>query len=82
MIKSIIKEHSISKIIILNCLSSVNKLDGIKAQKDVLSHESKKNIGYKINCKNCNTSYVEQTSRKLKTRINELRIKNDLIKMN
>ena len=76
--------RALSKIIMLNCLSSVwTNLNGsIKAQKDILSHESKKNIGYKINCKNCNTSYVEQTSRKLKTRINELRIKNDLIKMN
>ena len=51
---------------------SLNKLDGIiKAQKDVLPHDSKKNVVYKINCKNCNASYVGQTDRKLKTRINE-----------
>ena len=50
---------------------SLNKLDRIiKAQKDVLSHDSKKNIVYKIKCKNCN-AYVGQTDRKLNTRINE-----------
>ena len=50
----------------------------IKAQKDILSYESKKNVVYKINYKNCNSSYVKQSSRKLKTRINEH--KNDINK--
>ncbi|XP_018361974.1 PREDICTED: uncharacterized protein LOC108760480 [Trachymyrmex cornetzi] len=60
---------------------SLNKMDGIiKAQKDVLPHESRKNVVYKINCKDCNASYVGQTSRKLKTRINEH--KNDINRKN
>ena len=58
--------RALSKIIMLNCLSSVWQTWIIKAQKDVLSHESKKNIVYKINCKSCNASYVGQTSREIK----------------
>ncbi|KYN14843.1 hypothetical protein ALC57_12952, partial [Trachymyrmex cornetzi] len=44
--------------------------------KDGLPHDSKENVVYKINCKNCDASYVGQTGRKLKTRINEH--KNDI----
>ncbi|KYN13632.1 hypothetical protein ALC57_14177 [Trachymyrmex cornetzi] len=66
--KSIVKKDSNVRL----SFFSLNKLDGIiKAQKDVLPHDSKKNVVYKINCKDCNASYVGQTGRKLKTRINE-----------
>ena len=54
----------------------MNKLDGIiKSQKDVLSHGCKKNVVYKICCKSCNASYVEQKERKLKARIAQHRNK-------
>jgi len=42
----------------------------IKAQKD-LPNYSKKNLVYKISCKNCDAIYVGQTKRKLNTRISE-----------
>lgn len=42
-------------------------------QKDVLPNNHKKNVVYKIMCKNCDASYVGQTGRKLKTRITEHR---------
>ena len=52
--KSIVKNHNVKL-----SFFSLNKFDRIiKAQKDVLSHDSKKNIVYKIKCKNCNASYV------------------------
>jgi len=34
---------------------------------------SKKNVVYKISCENCDATYVEQTKRKLNTRISEHR---------
>jgi len=53
----------------------LNKLNTfIRAQKDKLLsllHSNIKLIVYKINCKNCDASYVGQTKRFLKTRINE-----------
>ncbi|XP_039311308.1 uncharacterized protein LOC120359073 [Solenopsis invicta] len=53
---------------------SLNKLSRfIKVQKDVLPKNRKKNVVYKIMCKNCDASYVGQTGRKLKTRITEHR---------
>jgi len=54
---------------------SLNKLNHgiIKAQKDILPNYLKKNIVYKICCKNCDASYVGQTSIQLKTRIKEHR---------
>jgi len=48
-----------------------NKLGIIKIQKDSLEHDSKRNVVYKIDCKNCNASYIGQTGRKLNTRIKE-----------
>jgi len=50
----------------------VNKLRNIiKAHKDLLSNLCKKNVVYKLNCNNCETTYVGQTKRQLKTRIAE-----------
>ncbi|KYN07135.1 hypothetical protein ALC62_01943, partial [Cyphomyrmex costatus] len=43
----------------------------IKVHKDGLSKEQKRNVVYKIKCKDCDAFYVGQTSRKLKTRIKE-----------
>jgi len=49
---------------------SLNKLDKIvKVQKDRTEHTQKNNVVYRINCKNCNATYVGQTKRQLKTRI-------------
>lgn len=46
---------------------SVNKLDKfIKTHKDILPITSKKNVVYKINCKDCEAFYVDQTKRQLK----------------
>ena len=48
----------------------INKLN-IKIQKNVLPQSSQSNVVYKIDCKNCDASYIGQTSRYLKTRISE-----------
>jgi len=48
-------------------------LDIIKGHKDPLSNHSKKNVVYKISCKDCDATYVGQTKRKLNTRITEHR---------
>ncbi|XP_072763715.1 uncharacterized protein [Anoplolepis gracilipes] len=50
-------------------LNKMNKL--IRAHKDIIPTDLKTNVIYKINCSHCDASYVGQTSRKLKTRINE-----------
>jgi len=58
---------------------SMNKLGRIiKAHKDVLSLSCNKNVVYKLECKNCDSTYVGQTKRKLNTRIKEH--KNDINK--
>jgi len=50
----------------------LNKLTGfIKRHKDSNKYNINNNIVYKILCNNCNASYVRQTKRQLKTRINE-----------
>jgi len=41
----------------------------MKAHKDPL--QPKKNVVYQLNCKDCNASYVRQTSRVLKIKINK-----------
>jgi len=43
----------------------------IKAQKDSLPIGHNKNVVYKLNCKNCDGSYVGQTKRRLNTRVTE-----------
>ena len=50
-------------------MNTMNKF--IKTGKDSLSKHEKSGLVYKINCKNCESSYVGQTKRKLKTRIKE-----------
>lgn len=60
--------------------SSNNKLNKfIKVLKDDLPAYSRTNVVYKINCLNCEASYVGQTRRQLLKRINEHR---DHIKRN
>jgi len=48
----------------------INKLRNIiKAHKDPLPNLCKKKVIYKLNCNNCEATYVGQTKRQLKTRI-------------
>ena len=50
----------------------MNKLNTfIKTGKDSLPKDDQCGVVYKINCLNCESSYVGQTKRKLKTRIKE-----------
>jgi len=52
----------------------MNKLSKfIKIYKDKLPKDSHTNVMYKINCMNCDASYVGQTGRLLKTRIGKHR---------
>ncbi|KYN19346.1 hypothetical protein ALC57_08319 [Trachymyrmex cornetzi] len=52
----------------------INNLRGfIKGHKDLCPKLSHTDVVYKINCRDCEASYVGQTSRCLKTRINEHR---------
>jgi len=69
-----------SKILMSNYFSLVwkNLTELLKHKKTFFLTKSKKNVVYKINCKNYNASYMGRTSRKLKTRINEH--KNDINK--
>jgi len=53
---------------------SLNKLSKfIFVQKDSLPDSSRKNVVYKVSCRDCDASYVGQTGRQLKTRISEHR---------
>jgi len=45
----------------------------IKAQKDTLPKGHNKNVVYKLNCKNCDASYMGQIKRRLNTRVIEHR---------
>ncbi|KYN50281.1 hypothetical protein ALC62_09306 [Cyphomyrmex costatus] len=54
------------------CFFSMNKLNNfIKAHKDPIARGAKRNVVYKINCNQCEASYVGQTGRNLDTRISE-----------
>ena len=43
----------------------------IKTDKDKIKKEDLSNVVYKVNCQDCNYSYVGQTNKKLKTRLKE-----------
>ena len=43
----------------------------IKTGKDKIKKEEHSNVVYKINCHDCNYSYVGQTKRKLRTHLKE-----------
>jgi len=51
------------------CLNKLNKF--IKVHKDQLPTSSRSNAVYRIDCSNCDASYVGQTKRLLKNRISE-----------
>ena len=52
--------------------SKKNKLSNIiKLGKDKTDKVNQANVVYKINCKDCNVSYVGQTSRRLQVRAKE-----------
>jgi len=46
----------------------------IKAQKDPLPLGCIKNVVYKLNCKDCDVTYIGQTKRRLNTRVNTKKI--------
>ncbi|KYN21863.1 hypothetical protein ALC57_05757 [Trachymyrmex cornetzi] len=50
----------------INRLSSI-----IKTGKDIIKKEDQSNVVYKINCQDCESTYIGQTKRKLRTRIKE-----------
>jgi len=52
-----------------HCLNKLNRV--IKVQKDSNQPSKSSNVVYKINCKDCDASYVGQTKRQLNTRIKE-----------
>ena len=61
--------------------SARNKLNNIiKLGKDKNDKSNNSNVVYKINCNDCNASYVGQTSRRVNVRIKE-HIKNTPIKI-
>jgi len=52
---------------------NLNKFGGIiKAHKDILPKLLNKDVVYKLCCKNCDASYVGQTSRQLKQRFQSI----------
>jgi len=53
----------------------INKIDKIvTVQKDRTEHTQKNNVVYKINCKNCEVTYVGETKRQLKTRVRNIAV--------
>ena len=59
---------------VMTSYTGMNKLRSfIKVHKDKLPLMSHQNVVYKISCNDCDASYVGQTKRLLKTRINEHR---------
>ena len=68
-LKNSLKKHNVKV-----AYSGINNLQNfIHPQKDRLSNKDKMNVVYKINCRDCDASYVGQTGRKLSTRLAEHR---------
>jgi len=63
--------HHLNKNLAFLILNKLNRF--IKVHKDPLPNEQKTNVVYRINCLDCNASYVGQTKRQLITRIKEHR---------
>lgn len=61
--------HRLNKNLAFLILNKLNYF--IKVHKDPLPNDQKTNIVYRINCLDCNASYVGQTKRHLHTRIKE-----------
>ena len=60
------------KLNIVPIYNNINKLNNlIRLGKDRLDKNKKCNVIYKINCKDCNATYIGQSKRNLETRINE-----------
>ncbi|KYN21629.1 hypothetical protein ALC57_06005 [Trachymyrmex cornetzi] len=65
--QNVYKKHNLN--IAYKSINSLNKF--IKTGKDKLDKMDNNNVIYRINCCNCNSSYVGQTKRKLKIMIKE-----------
>ncbi|XP_018361292.1 PREDICTED: uncharacterized protein LOC108760021 [Trachymyrmex cornetzi] len=73
--RDIIKDFNVNLAFFSNKLNCF-----IKTHKDPVPNLAKRNVMYKINCNDCDASYVGQTKRTVKTRITEHR--NDIRKTN
>jgi len=70
-ISETIKSSIDSKKYIIGYRILNNLTDYIKRHKDINKLDTMNNVVYKISCNNCSASYVGQTKRQLKTKINE-----------
>ncbi|XP_018306455.1 uncharacterized protein [Mycetomoellerius zeteki] len=67
-IKNLLKKTNIIKI----AYKGINKLSNyIRVQKDKLPHFMHTDVVYKVECRDCDASYIGQTGRTLKIRISE-----------
>ncbi|KYN14550.1 hypothetical protein ALC57_13247, partial [Trachymyrmex cornetzi] len=69
-IKNLLKKSKVIKIA-YKCINKLN--NDISVQKDKLPQMMHTDVFYKVECKDCDASYVGQTRRTLKTRISEHR---------
>lgn len=65
----VLKKHNFK--LVYSCKNKLAKF--IKTGKDMLDLMSESCVIYKINCKDCNASYVRQTKRQLRTRLKKHR---------
>jgi len=65
----ILKNYGLNVVYKVYISKKLNNL--IKRGKDVLLDADKTNVVYKLDCKNCNATYIGQTKRHLRTRIKE-----------
>ena len=73
-INNFFKQHNTNVV-----YSTKNKLNNIiKSSKDKTKTCDNVNVVYKINCKDCSTSYVGRTGRRLNVRIKEHAQKYDM----